>query len=156
MILLIGFLFFILVYAGIVSLVVGFFPAVAFINHVTFILHLVTLSFFLIVTKSGKILGKYIKSSFKKEYEYTVNELESLVIAIKNIIKFIIPIGILGVMIFIVCALYWLDDVQHLGPHLAMSFTSIIYAIAIGFFIFFPVQTWAENKINAMKNDKSC
>jgi len=156
MLLFIGFLFFILIYAGLVSLISGFFPAVAFINHMTFLLHLVTLSFFLIVSKSGSIVGKYIKSSFKKEYVYSIKELESLVVAIKNTIIFVIPIGILGVITFLVCALYWLEDVQYLGPNLAMSFTSIIYAIAISFFVFFPVQAWAENKINTMKNEKCC
>jgi len=153
MLLLIGFLFLGFIYIGIISLMIGMFPAVAFFNLPALSLFIVTLSFFLIVSKSGKILGKYIKSSFKKEYTYSLTELENLCTAVKNTIKFNIAAGLAGFLTFIVTALYFLDSPYRLGPNLAMGLSSVIYAVTISYFVFFPTQAWAENKINDIKRN---
>ena len=153
MLLLIGFFVLVLIYVGLVSLFAGFFPMAAILNLPSFILIIATLTFFLIMTKSGRIIGKYFKSSFKKDYLYSIFELKELTDVIKNIIKFIIATGIVGFITFVIIALYFLDSPQHLGPNLAMSLTSITYAVAISYFVFFPVQVWAENKINELNNN---
>jgi len=151
MLLLIGFLFFILVYVGFIALMAGGSVSIMLLDLPAFSLLFVTLLFFLFVSKSGNIILKYIKSSFKKEYVYSILELESLSAAIKNVIKFIIATGILSFITFIIVALAFLGTPEALGPNLAMALISLTYAIAISFFVFFPVQAWAENKINVLK-----
>ena len=114
------------------------------------ILTLFLLFFFLFATKSGSIIGKYIKSSFKKNYAYTRIELVSLSTAIKNTIKFAIGTGGFGFLVGVVGMLKNLEDKNMLGPLFALSLLTVLYSIIVSFFIFFPVQAWAENKLNAM------
>ena len=153
MILLIGFLFMVFIYVGVISMLVGIFPAAVFLNLSSLLLLIVTLTFYLIVSKSGSIIGRYFKSSFKKEYNYSKIELENLGTAIKNIIKFNIAVGIAAFVIFIIAALYFLDSPEHFGPNLANCLISVVYAITVSYFIFFPVQAWAENKINELNGN---
>ncbi|MDR0463547.1 MAG: hypothetical protein LBG94_00360, partial [Treponema sp.] len=111
------------------------------------------LVYFLFVSKSGKIIGKYISTSFKKNNTYTKTELEQLSSAIKNTIKFILAAGGFCFIACMVISLGYLGSPEQLGPNLANSLLSFTYAIAIGFFVFFPVQAWAENKINSLKTN---
>jgi len=124
-----------------------------FINIPAALLVLAPLVFFLFVTKSGKIISKYITTSFKKNNTYTKTELEQLSFAIKNTIKFILAAGGFCCIACMVISLGYIGSPEQLGPNLANSLLSFTYAIAIGFFVFFPVQAWAENKINTIKND---
>ena len=147
MILIIGFLFMVFVYSitGIISkfLFTLASPWSALIILVSFI-------FFILVTKSAGIIGRYIITSFKKNYAYTKNELESLSLALKNIIKFILAIGALNFFIWGIITLGYIGLPQRIGPSLVISLTSLTYSIAASFFIFFPAQVWAENKINTL------
>ena len=103
--------------------------------------------FFLLVTKSGKIIGKYISTSFKKNYAYSIIELEQLSSAIKNTIKFILAAGGFCFMAFVVISLGYIGSPEQLGPNLSNCLLSLTYAVVISYFIFFPVQAWAENKL---------
>jgi len=116
------------------------------------LLILISLLFFLLVSKSGKIIGKYIFTSLKKNYAYTKTELEKISSAIKNTIKFILAAGVFCFMAFAVISLGYIGSPERLGPNLAICLTTLTYAIAVSFFVFFPIQAWAENKLNSIKN----
>ena len=117
------------------------------------LLTLVFLFFFFFTTKSGSIIGRYIKSSFKKNYNYTKAELVSLSVAVKNTIKFILATGGFGFLIGLVFTLMFLGNKDMIGPNVAVSLFTVFYSIIVSYIIFFPVQAWAENKINAMGSD---
>jgi len=113
------------------------------------ILTLIFLFFFFFTSKSGSIIGRYIKSSFKKNYTYTRAELVSLSVAIKNTIKFTLAAGGFGFFIGAIASL-GVATKEELGPNVAVSLLTVFYAIIVSYLIFFPVQAWAENKLNAM------
>jgi flagellar motor component MotA len=117
------------------------------------LLTLIFLFFFLIASKSGSIIGRYIKSSFKKNYVYTKTELASLSHAIKNTVKFTLATGGFGFLTGLVGTLMFLANKEMLGPNIAVSLFTVFYAIIVSYLVFFPVQAWAENKLNAMEND---
>jgi len=152
MLLLIGILFMIFFYAVAGILLVGIISGFIFtlVDLWSFLLILLPLLFFLIVSKSGKLICEYIKTSFMKNYIYTKNELQGLSKAIKNIIKFVLAVGGFNFVLFIINALANLGAPEYLGPYLAISLTSLTYSVAISFFVFFPVKAWAENKINTL------
>ena len=151
MLILIGILFMVFFYAAAGILLVGMISGFLFtiLDLWSFLLILVPLFFFLIVTKSGNIIREYIKTSFMKNYTYTKNELEGLANAIKNTIKFILAAAGFNFVLFIINALANLGAPEYLGPYLAMSLTTITYSIALSFFVFFPTQAWAENRIKS-------
>jgi flagellar motor component MotA len=119
----------------------------------TTLLTIIFLFFFFFISKSGSIIGRYIKSSFKKNYTYTKTELESLSCAIKNTVKFTIATGGFGFLTGVIASLIHLENRNMLGPNLAVSLFSVFYSITVSYIIFFPVQAWAENEINTMAND---
>ena len=145
MLLIIGFLFmlFIFTIVGILSST----PAI-FIDLPSASLILVPLLFFLLTTDSGKILGAYIKTSFKKEHSYTQAELKALSVAVRNTIKFILAVGGFGFMAGLIASLASIGSLEKLGPNLAVSLITLTYSIVTSYFVFFPTQAWAENKIN--------
>ena len=147
MLLIIGFLFMLLIFA-IVGILTGA-PAL-FIDLPSALLIIVPLFFFFFTSKSGKIINRYIKTSFKKEYSYTQAELETLSVAIKNTIKFILAVGGFGFMSGLIAALAFIENVNSLGPNLAISLITLAYSIVISYFVFFPTQAWAENKIKTL------
>ncbi len=151
MLLIIGFLFMVFIFA-IVGILSG--AAAIFIDLPSALLILVPLIFFFLTSKSGNILGKYIKASFKKEYTYTKTELKTISVAVKNTIKFILAVGGFGFMTGLIVIFKYLDDKQMLGPSVAVALITILYSIMISCFVFFPVQAWAENKINMLKQNK--
>ena len=144
MLLILGFLFMVIIYAAI-GTVAGFLGVL--LDPWAFLLVVLPLTFFLFVTRSGKIIGKYIAASFKKEFSYTKTELEELVSATGNTIKFIIAAGIFSFITFAVVSLGHIGTPERLGPSIAISLTSLTYSIGISFFVFFPVQAWAKNKM---------
>jgi len=152
MILLFGFLFMVFFFAFI-GVSAGSFAVNMLISLPALLLILIPILFFLLVTKSGKIISKYISISFKKNNTYTKTKLEELSSAIKNTIKFILAAGGFCCIACLVISLGFIGTPEQLGPNLANSLLSLTYAIAIGFFVFFPVQAWAENKLNVIKND---
>jgi flagellar motor component MotA len=118
---------------------------------------LVPLLIFLILTKSGGVIGRYIKTSFRKEHSYSRSELACLSSAIKSSIKFILATGWIGFfsgLIACLLNLLRLENRDMLGPNLAVSLIIVLYSFSISYFVFFPTQAWAENKINALENDK--
>ena len=149
MLLLLGFLFMIIL-GAIIETLSG--SLTMLMNLPSALLILVSLLFFLLVSKSGKIIGKYILTSFKKNYSYTKTELEKLASAIKNTIKFILATGGFCFITFAVISLGYIGTPERLGPNLAICLISLTYAIAISFFVFFPAQVWTENKINFLKD----
>jgi flagellar motor component MotA len=145
MLLMIGFLFMVFIFA-IVGALSGLLNM--FIDLPSILLILVPLIFFVFTSKSGNILGMYIKTSFRKDYPYTSSELAALSGAIKNTIKFILAVGGFGFVSGLLACLVNLDNKEMLGPSLALSLLTFLYAIAVSVFIFLPTQAWAENKIN--------
>ena len=150
MLLIIGFLFMILVLA-IVGILSG--VATVFIDLPSLSLILVSLLFFCLVSKSGKTIGNYIKTSFRKEHIYTVTKLTALSTALKNAIKFILALGGFGFMIGVIASLAYLGSPERLGPNLAVSLLTLTYSIMITCFVFLPVQAWADNKITTLKDE---
>ena len=148
MLLIIGFLFLVFIFIGMSAL--SGIPLVSIIDLPSALFILVPLLFFLFVSKSGSIIGKYIKTSFKKDYGYTETELEKLSTAIKNTSKFILGTGGLGFLVGFIGILMYLENREMLGPNLAVSLIIVFYAVAISFCVFFPAQAWAENKINTL------
>ena len=150
MILFLGFLFMLFFFTFIGTLSRSF---MMLMDLPSALLIFVSLLFFLLVSRSGKIIGKYISVSFKKNYTYTKAELEKLSSAIRNTIKFILAVGGFCFMASAVISLGHIGAPERLGPNLAMSLITLTYSIAIGFFVFFPTLAWAENKINTIKDD---
>jgi len=153
MLIIIGFLFAVLISVLVsiptaVNTSIGIFGAL--IDPPSALLTLIFLFFFFFTTKSGSIIGKYIKSSFKKNYAYTRTELVSLSTAIKNTIKFILATGGFGFLVGLVFVLMFLGNKEMIGPNVAVSLFTVFYSIIVSYIIFFPVQAWAENKLNAM------
>ena len=146
MLLIFGFLFmvFIMTAVGILSQTLAF-----FIDLPSLSLILVSLFFFLPTSKSGNIIGRYIVMSFKKSHTYTKAELEGLSVSVKNTIKFILAVGGFGFLSGLIGCLANLGSPERFGPNLAVSLISLTYSIIISFFVFFPLQAWAENKINS-------
>ncbi|MCL2175962.1 MAG: hypothetical protein FWB73_07955 [Treponema sp.] len=151
MILFLGFLFMIFFFA-VIGVSSRAFAISMLINLPALFLILIPMLFFLLVTKSGKIIGKYISTSFKKNYAYSIIELEQLSSAIKNTIKFILAAGGFCFMAFVVISLGYIGSPEQLGPNLSNCLLSLTYAVVISYFIFFPVQAWAENKLKSFKN----
>ncbi len=147
MLLIFGFLFMVFIFTavGILSKMPTF-----FIDLPSFLLIFIPLLFFLIASKSGSAICKYITASFKKEHKYTKTELECLSISVKNTIKFILSLGGFGFLIGIIAILAHLGSLEWVGPNLAVSLLTLIYSIAVSFFCFFPLQAWAENKIKCI------
>jgi len=144
MLLIIGFLFMVLTFT-VVAVLTGTYTA--FIYFPSVLLTLVSLLFYLLATKSGKILCRYINTSFKKEHSYTGTELAALSGAIKNTIKFTLAAGVFGFLVGLIAVLTFIGTPEKLGPVAALSLLTLTYSIAISCFVFFPVQAWAENKI---------
>ena len=149
MLFVLGFIFMVLFFAFI-----GIFSGAAaiFIDFPSAILILAAVIFFLLTTKSGKVLGGYFKSSFKKDHSYTRAELESISAAVKNTVKFILAAGFFGFLAGLIAALAYVGAPEKIGPNLAISLLSITYAISTGFFVFFPAQAWAENRLNQLNS----
>ena len=147
MLLVLGFLFMVFVYAAI-GVIAGFLWVL--LDPWALQLVILPLFFFLFITKSGKTIGKYITASFKKDFSYSRTELEALVSAVENTIKFVLATGVFGFITFAVVSLGHIGSPERLGPSIAISLTTLAYSIAISFFVFFPVQAWAKNKINTM------
>jgi flagellar motor component MotA len=154
MLIIIGFLFMVLILAGVGGLAQSL---LMLLDVPSALLTLICLLFFLLTSKSGSVIGRYIKSSFKKNYVYTKTELEGLSTAAKTTVWFILGTGGFGFVTGVIGSLANLRDRELLGPNLAISLITVLYSIMVSFFIFFPVQAWAENKINllALNNEKA-
>jgi len=150
MILFVGFLFMLFIFA-----IVGILTRslAMLIDLPSILLIVVSLLFFMLASKSGSVIRKYINASFKKNHAYTKTELAGLSIAIKNTIKFTLATGGFGFMSGLVASLGYLGASERFGPNLAISLLTLTYSIMISYFVFFPTQVWADNKINMMKDD---
>jgi flagellar motor component MotA len=144
MLILLGFIFAIFMIA-----VVGSFSGSlgVVIDIPSLLIILVPLLFFLCVSKSGGIIWRYILSVIKKDNLQSKDELKILAHATKSAVKFTLAMGIFGFMSGIIFALGNLDSPEHLGPNIAVSLITVLYAIAISSFVFFPTQIWAEHMI---------
>ena len=149
MILIIGFLFMVLIFAGL-SAITGMGPGI--IDFPSALLVIIPLVFFFLVTKSGKNIGRYLKSSFRKDHTYTITELKAVCAAADNSVKFIYGIGAFGFLFGIVGALMYLENKEALGPNLAISLITLLYAIGVSAFMFLPLKFWAENKLIELKD----
>jgi len=138
------FMIFIFVAVGILSQMLAF-----FIDLPSILLIIIPLLFFLITSKSGNNIGKYVALSFKKNHTYSRAELEGIAISVKNTIRFILAVGGFGFLFGLIASLAHLGSLERFGPNLAISLMTLTYSITISFFVFFPLQAWAENKINS-------
>lgn len=123
-----------------------------FIDYVSFFMIIVPVLFFLIATNSGGIITGYIRSSFTKDYEYGKAELENIAAVAKNTIKVTLAAGVFSFIAGLIYCLAWMDFedpalLSHIARYVAVSLISPLYAVMIGFFVFFPLRVWAENKI---------
>jgi len=150
MLLIIGILFMSLIMAF-----VGKYSGVGYIliNMPSILLILVPLLFFFVMSRTGKVLLKYIKVSFKKGHTYTETELKALSVAVKNTIKFSFSLGGFGFMAGGIASLIHLRSPENLIPSMGVSLLSLMYSVIVNSFVFFPVQAWAENKIAALKDE---
>jgi len=145
MLLIYGFLFMVFIFA-VISILSG--ALFMFIDLPSALLIIIPLIFYFITTKSGKILCSYIKTSTKKDYPYTADELVTLSGVIKNTIKFILAMGIFCFMAGLIASLFNPEWMASFGPNFGISLLTLTYAITLSYFVFFPVQAWAENKIH--------
>jgi flagellar motor component MotA len=122
-------------------------PLVSSYSLAILLMMFVFLSFFLYVTKSGKVLIQYIRAGFVKNYNYSITELKNIAAVIKNLIKITHAAGGIGVVIGFITFLYNYDGISKMGPPLAIISFSLLYSIALSYFVFFPVRVWAEGKI---------
>lgn len=150
MLLIFGFLVMICMCA-IVGMLTG--NAIVFADLPSALIILVPLVFFLCVTTSGKIMGRYCRSSFIKHYAYTRGELAGIACAAKNAIRFILGLGGFGFFAGIIASLTRLDTLEYLGPNLAISLLTVLYAITFSFFTFLPLQAWAENRLSLLAEE---
>ena len=146
MILFAGLLFTIL-YTAFVGLIGG--ELAWYIDAASFFFVLVPLIFFLFITKNGKSIYGYIKSSFRKDYVFSEGELEIIARAAGNAMRIILAAGGFSSLIGLVITLRRLDDPQILGPYLSVMITSLLYSIGLAYFVFFPLKVWAEKKMKA-------
>jgi flagellar motor component MotA len=137
------------VLTGLAGLMVG---ALAwFIDAPSLILILIALVYFFVATKSGGVIGNYIKTSFKKEYVYSKAELESIAATLNNTMKITHAVGCFGMLTGLVAFLRHLSNPDLLGPNLAVSLITMLYSIAISYFVFFPAKAWAENRLKLIE-----
>jgi len=152
MLLIFGFLLMVFIF-----IVVGIgMPVGTLVDAPSAVMILVPLLIFLIFTKSGGVIGRYIKASFRKEHSYSRSELACLSSAVKSSIKFILATGWVGFfsgLIGCLLSLLSMENRDMFGPNLAVSLITVLYSFSISYFVFFPTQAWAENKINALGND---
>jgi len=155
MLLIYGFLFMIFFYVFGGILLTGLLSGWGFtlLNPWSFLTIVIPLLFFLLVSGCGKTIGKYFKTSFMKNYTYSTAEYKSISGSAKNTVRFIMAAGGFNFAFYLISALTNLGSLNYLGPYIAMCLTSLTYSISISYFIFFPVQAWAENKINITKNE---
>ena len=146
MLLIFGFLFMIIIFiaSGMLTQTLTF-----FLDLPSLLLIIVPLLFFLIASKSGSYIGKYIATSFKRNHTYTRTELAGLSISVKNTIRFILAVGGFGFLFGLIASLAHIGSLDRFGPNIAISLLTLTYSITISFFIFFPLQAWAENKLNS-------
>ena len=149
MLLIFGFLFMIFMFVSLSILSQMF---TFFLDISSILLIFIPLLFFMIVSKSGRIIGKYIVVSFKKNHTYTKIELTAISLSVKNIIRFILALGGFGFLFGLIASLAHLGTLDRFGPNLAISLITLAYSIMISFFVFFPLQAWAENKINSIND----
>ena len=159
MIIFLGFLFwivFMLIIGALISypLLIGVFWL---IDIVTLLSILLPIIFFFCVTKSGRFIGGYIKSSFKRNHQYNAAELENIARAAKNTVKIALAAGwfnflIAFIMIFVINTDFD-PEFMIIGASFALSVLSLLYSISIAFFMFFPLQAWAENKASLIKRE---
>ena len=114
---------------------------------------IISLIFFLILSKNGSVIGRYIKTSFVKAHTYTESELAGLSAAIRNTIRFILGSSGVYFLFGIISMMMNLMDAQMLGPNLGVALFTILYSVSISFFVFFPTQAWAENRLAALKGE---
>ena len=151
MLLIVGFLFMVFFFVGL-SLILGML-LIHIVDTPMALIIIVPLIFFLILTKSGSVIGRYIKTSFIKEHTYTGSELTGIILAVKNTIKFILGTSGVGFLFGVIAMLRNLENREYLGPNFAVALFTVLYSISISFIVFFPTQAWAENKLAALKGD---
>jgi hypothetical protein len=113
---------------------------------------------FLIFTKNGRIIWNYMHSSLDKNHQFSKTELQSIVTATRASGKFALGTGVfclLGSFIMILANFNYAEQfaMNVLLRNLGVAFLTPLYTIAIAFFIFYPLQVWAENKLRELTKD---
>ena len=150
MILFAGILFTIL-YTAFVAVIGG--ELAWYIDAASLVFVLAPIAYFLFITKSGKSICGYVKSSFTKNYAYVEDELDGIAGAAKNAMKVTLAAGGTSFLIGLMIILRRLDDPQILGPYFSVMLVSLLYSVGISYFVFFPLQVWAEHKIKASERE---
>ena len=145
MILFAGILFTIL-YTALIAVIGGELVWYFDLASLTFVL--VPLVFFLLITKYGKSLFGYIKSSLKKNYSYSEDELRNIASAAKSATKVTLTAGWFSFLIGLIIVLRTIDVPQMTGAYLSVMIISLLYSAGIGYFVLFPLQAWAEYKLS--------
>ena len=142
---------FTIIYVAFVAVIGG--ELAWYVDAASFVFVLAPLVYFFLITKSGKSICSYVKSGFTKNYAYARGELDSIAGAAKNAMKVTLAAGGISFLIGLMIVLRRFDDPQMLGPYLSVMLVSLLYSLVISFFVFFPLQAWAENKIKASEKD---
>lgn len=151
MIILIGILFSIALTA-LIGLSVG--GLYVFLDLVSFLIVALPVTFFLLITKGGRILGEYFKLSFMKNSEYSEAQLRGIAGAAKSTMKIALASGFFGFLSGLMMTLYFVDlggiaSAAVFNVNLSVSLITLYYSIALAFFVLYPLEAWAENKLVA-------
>jgi flagellar motor component MotA len=149
MLIIAGFLFAVLFTAFVGAIDGGLYR---YINIPSLVIILAPLVFFLCVSKSGGIIIGYIKASLKRDHEYEQAELESIATAAKNTVRIIHAAGGFGFILGLIAVLANINAPEAFGRSLSVSLIVVLYSIVISFFVFFPLQAWAENRVQSRKH----
>lgn len=125
-------------------------------DPIAFFALLTLLLLFLIFTNSGRIFSSYIRHSVQRGYQFTRDELQGIIYASRYTGRFTMGCGI----VFFLCRCLWalaclnFEDeggAFTLTRNIIAAILPLTYALTIAFFIFYPLQVWAENKLNERK-----
>ncbi|MCL2620671.1 MAG: hypothetical protein FWD97_07040 [Defluviitaleaceae bacterium] len=121
-------------------------PSLAFV--------LIPLVVFSQLSGNAKLLRVYFSGSFKKAHQFSKDELEGFVLAVKGNMKVAIATGAVAFLVALVAGVLpsWLADYGNelFILNLMISILPMIYAIGIAYFVLFPVQMWAENRLKTL------
>ncbi len=110
---------------------------------------LIPLAFFLIVTNNGKLLGNYIKCSFKKDFRFSRTELCHISAAVKSTMIFTLGIGGFAFLYGIICSLNNSGNAKWILVNISVGLIAVLDSFAFSFLVLYPTKVWADNKLNS-------
>lgn len=117
---------------------------------------LLPVAFLLCVTSDGKTIGRYIKKSFGKKPQYDEIELKHISAAAKSVVIVVLAAGCFVFLMGNITLLFFFEfdnpnAINIFGKNLSAGLISLLYAVAIAFFVFYPLRAWAQHKLIDMQ-----